>query len=119
MRLICLFFFVVMTVRGGGGNNDEALHNWHLSVTFLAESTAADLYSSRSYYELNPILGRGPFGPRQAGTKIGIVSILVLSEWLISRRHPTHYRIWSKVNTAVGVTTFGVAASNTIRATRR
>lgn len=81
------------------------------SVAFLASSQAADILSSRGQYELNPILGRGPFGTRQETIKAGAVAAVLLTEWSL-RKHPALRRGFTWMNYVVGGVTFGVAAHN-------
>lgn len=87
-------------------------HQWAYSAAFLASAEVADAMSSRGLYELNPILGNGQFGARQASIK-GIVSGgLILSEWLILRHHPQYRKTFERVNWIGGSVTYGVAARN-------
>lgn len=85
---------------------------WAASVAFLAVAETADIASSRGSYELNPVLGRGPFGARQASIKAGIVGGVILAEWLILRRHPDSSRAFKWANYIAGGVTVGVAIRN-------
>ena len=89
------------------------LRAWWGSVGMLAAATAADIYSSRGGYELNPILGRGQFGARQAGIKIGAVVGLATVQRLVLRRHPRAERSFVVANVASGAATGLVAYRNT------
>jgi len=53
-------------------------------------------------YELNPIVGRGPFGTRQAATSLGITAGVLVAESLIVRK-------WPKMRRAFTWTNFGIA----------
>jgi hypothetical protein len=81
------------------------------SLAAVASATAADISSSVGMRELNPILGRGAFGTRQAGICVGISSGVVLAEWLFMRHHTDRER-------AAAFANFGLAAAHAAVATR-
>jgi hypothetical protein len=85
---------------------------WKWSLAAVAAATAADISSSVGRYELNPVLGRGPFGGRQIGIKLGIAGGAMLVESLIVRRHPECGKAFAYGNLAHGAVTGAVAASN-------
>ena len=78
---------------------------WKASLAAVAGATVADIGSSVGMRELNPILGRGAFGPRQAGVCAGISGGLILAEWLLVHHHPEREQ-------AVAVANFGMAAAH-------
>lgn len=87
-------------------------NRWHWSALALASAAAIDLHSSRDLYELNPVLGRGPFGARQAAVKVSITAGLLASEYLVIRKWPSTERAWRWVNWIGAGATVGVATSN-------
>lgn len=86
--------------------------NWNVSVSFVMGAQVLDAASSRGAYELNPLLGRGPFGSRQVMTKGAIVGSLILSEWLVMRKRPETRRAWAYTNYAIAGATTGIAVRN-------
>lgn len=84
---------------------------FYVSCSFLLSSSVADTLSSRGLYELNPILGRGPFNTRQETIKGVAVAAVLLTEWSL-RKHPALRRGFTWMNYAVGGITWGVAAHN-------
>jgi len=90
----------------------ERPRSWNISVAFFAGSQMVDALSSRGRIEANPLLGHGPFGLRQSAIKGGIVGGVVLTEWLILRRHPDTKRFWTWTNYATGAATAAVAVRN-------
>lgn len=86
--------------------------SWRDSVVTLSAATVTDMISSRNCQELNPILGRGLFGPRQIAIKSGITGGLILGEYLWLRHHPRDARIITAVNFSASGVTFGVAIRN-------
>lgn len=81
----------------------------------LASATAMDVHSSQGLYEMNPVLGRGPFGGRQAAVKVSIVGGLIAAEYLVIRKWPKTEKAWRWVNWLGAAGTVGVAASNYTR----
>jgi len=90
----------------------ERARSWNISVAFVAGSQMMDALSSRGRIEANPLLGRGQFGLSQSAIKGGIVGGVVLTEWLILRRHPETKRFWTWTNYATGAATTVVAVRN-------
>jgi hypothetical protein len=88
---------------------------WKWSLAALAAATAADIASSVGQYELNPVLGRGRFGGRQIGIKLGIVGGSTLLQSIIVRRHPEYGKGFAYGNLGVGAVTGAVAVSNAKR----
>ena len=82
------------------------------SAAFLASSQLTDALSSRNRDELNPILGRSPFGARQETIKASALGAVLLAEWLIVRHHPEWRRGFMWANYLSGGVTFAVAAHN-------
>jgi len=75
---------------------------WHFTAGAFAAANVADgVSSSRSgLVETNPILGRGTFGARQWGIKMGGVAALLVVQHFTLRRHPQLAKTWSVVNLA-------------------
>lgn len=88
------------------------LDNWRISAIFFTGASAMDAVSSRGQYELNPALGRGPFGARQEAVKGIAVGGILLTEYLVLRKHPETRRSWVYVNYAAGAATAGAAIHN-------
>lgn len=86
--------------------------NWKFSAGLVAGATALDAGSSWGQQELNPALGRGTFAGRQLAIKGSIAGALVLTEWLVMRKHPETRRAWTYANWAAAGATAGVAARN-------
>jgi hypothetical protein len=98
---------LLLTITGTLWGSDELL--WRASVATFAGANVADVASSWGGYELNPVLGRGPFGPRQTTIKASIATGVVVAEWRWMRRHR---KVAAIVNfTASGILT-GVAIRN-------
>jgi hypothetical protein len=72
----------------------------------VALTSASDIRSSWSKYELNPVLGNGRFGARQATISIAGTATATAAIVVLCRRHPK-VRNWSLANIAAG---HGVAA---------
>ena len=85
---------------------------WSWSLAAVAAANAADIISARGRYELNPVLGAGPFGLRATGVKIGISSATIGLEYLIVRRRPDAARKAAVVNFGLAGFTGAVAAHN-------
>lgn len=80
-------------------------------ATFAA-AAVADVRTAYGLYELNPVLGRGPFGARQAATSLAISGGVIVAAEALGRRYP-------KLRKPLAVTLFiaagvrgGVAARN-------
>ena len=86
--------------------------NYELSVGAVVGANIIDAHSSWNRYELNPVLGRGQFGPRQAGIKAGIVLGWQVTQWLIVRRWPETRRAATWVNYGAAAATGAVAWRN-------
>lgn len=85
---------------------------WKASLVALAAASAWDTQSSYGGMEANPVLGRGNFGSRQVGVKIGLMSGVAAVEWVCVRK--THRdRVLTWTNFAAAGVTAGVAARNT------
>ena len=85
---------------------------WKWSVAALAAANAGDAMSSMGRYELNPVLGRGPFGWRATGIKISIPAATIGVEYLILRRHPEAIRKAASLNFGMAGVTTGVSVHN-------
>jgi len=79
-------------------------------TAFVAQGT--DIASTLGKDEANPILGRGPFGGRQVGIKLGIFSFGMTAQYVAVRKQPQHKRIATIVNFALAGVTMGVAVRN-------
>lgn len=84
----------------------------HLADTALHVGWAsADMLSSRGMYELNPVLGRGPFGTRQVAISASIVGGIELTKWVLARRYPRS-RVVRAMSLVPAALRGGVAARN-------
>ena len=88
----------------------DRAYNW--SVVAVVGSQALDIHSSMGHYEANPVLGSGPFGKRQIGTKLAIVGGWQVAQWLIVRRWPETRRAATLVNYAAAGATGAVSVRN-------
>ena len=87
-------------------------HNYQLSVGAVIGANAIDGHSSWGQRELNPALGRGQFGARQAGIKAGVVVGWQVAQWLIVRRWPETRRAATIVNYGAAASISAVAVQN-------
>lgn len=71
-----------------------------------------DVLSSRGLYELNPVLGRGPFGGRQASISLGVTAAVLLIQGPIVRKWPHTRRALTITNWIVSGVRVGVAVRN-------
>ncbi len=80
----------------------------------MLASQALDATSSYGMRELNPILGGsdGRFGMQSVSIKLGVTGALLGAEYLIVRAHPRAARMFTKLNWAAAMVTFGVAVHN-------
>lgn len=74
---------------------------------------AADAASSIGMYELNPVLGRGSFGARQAVVKGAITGSALFTAWKIRKEHPR--LAWAIVVISGASSAFGAGHNLTIR----
>lgn len=82
------------------------------SLLALSAATAVDTHSSWGRQELNPVLRRGPFGPRQTAVKIGIVSGLAVFEYALVRKSHRYEKPLVYTNFIAAGVTGAVAARN-------
>ena len=82
------------------------------TLAFVAVGHTLDTVSSYGAYELNPVLGRGTFGRRQAGIKISVGAGLAVGSWLLARKSADSCRVVSKINILQGSALAGVALRN-------
>lgn len=92
------------------GRSQDRNYEW--SVATVLGTNAIDGHSSWNRYELNPVLGRGQFGPRQAGIKAAIVGGWQVAQWLVVRRWPETQRAATFVNYGASAGTSVVAIRN-------
>ena len=85
---------------------------WHASEAALLASNVADAAVSWGHYESNPVLGRGPFGVRQASIKIGLVSAVILVEHAV--RKPRRATVFNFI--AAGLTAGAVVQNERVLA---
>lgn len=104
MRFLLLVFLALPTFA-----QDRA---WKLSVTSVAVSATLDAQSSWGGYEMNPIVGRGQFGARQAATSLSITAGVIALEYLVLRKHPQHKRLLTWTNFAIAGVRTGTAIRN-------
>lgn len=80
------------------------------SQVALATAQVPDSHSSWGRFELNPVLGKGAFGPRHLAIKTAVAV-----STLAGQRHPAfkrHRRVFTIVNFAVAGVTLAVAKRN-------
>lgn len=66
----------------------QSLPNLRIAEAAYLASATADVVTSRGLVERNPILGRGPFGARQAAISMGISAGVVLATEALGRKFP-------------------------------
>jgi len=108
MKVFALLVLSMLTASA----QERPRRNWNISVAFFAGAQAMDAVSSRGGIESNPVLGRGQFGASQAAIKAGIAGGVILSEWMILRRHPDTRRLWTWANYGAGTAVAAVAVRN-------
>jgi hypothetical protein len=75
----------------------------------FAAATVADVLSSRGRYEVNPVLGTGPFTVANQGARLmGITGGILLAEELLVRKFPKLRKGFGFVN-LVGASSHGYA----------
>lgn len=82
------------------------------SLLAVSAATAVDTHSSWGRHELNPVLRKGPFGPRQAAVKIGIVGGLAVFEYALVKRSKKYEKPFVYTNFVAAGVTGAVAARN-------
>jgi hypothetical protein len=88
--------------------------SWKWSLAPVLASEALDVSSSYGMRELNPVLSGsdGRFGMQSTAIKLGVTGALLGAEYLIVKAHPGSARVFTKLNWAAAVVTFGVVAHN-------
>ena len=85
---------------------------WHITQAALLASTTADVASSYGKPELDPLLGRGRYGVRQASLEFGITGAMIAVQQIAVRHKPFLAKRMAIVNLVrVGFFT-GLAAHN-------
>lgn len=87
---------------------------WRATEAALVAGNAADAASSCGMYEMNPLLGRGPFGARQAALKFGVAGAVLVVEEIAARRAPGVVKPAAAMN-AGAAAAFGVMAARNWR----
>jgi hypothetical protein len=82
---------------------------WRFAEAAVISGNAADARSSWGRYELNPVLGRGTFGARQAAIKGISLAAILASQEAIARRTPAKAKYFALGNLA-GAAVLGGAA---------
>ena len=87
---------------------------WKASLAVLAAAQIMDIHSSFGCPEVNGMLrsSGGTFGAKAVGIKVGLVGVVVLTQYLALRRSGRSARMTSAVNFAVAGVTAGIAARN-------
>jgi hypothetical protein len=83
-----------------------------ISWAAVAAANAADAATSWGRGELNPALGYGRFGARQAAIKGGVTAGAILLEYVLVRKYPRSARVFRILNFADAGVTGLVAAEN-------
>lgn len=85
---------------------------WRVTQAALVASTVADVASSYGKFELDPLLGRGRYGVRQASLEIGITGAMIAVQEITVHHKPLVAKHLAIVNLVrVGLFT-GLAAHN-------
>lgn len=71
-----------------------------------------DIHSSWSNQEINPIVGRGTFGARQAAVSAGIIGGALAAEIVTLRKFPKMKKTFTIVNFAIAGTHGAAAVKN-------
>ena len=88
----------------------QARSRWYrVGQVAWAAANLVDVGSSWGKRELNPVLGRGRFGRRQAGIKLGVAGGWLVGQEVLRRRVPESARAITVVNLA-GAGGLGVVA---------
>ena len=82
------------------------------SIAINLAAHGADAYSSYGRYEINPVLGRGTFGPRQVGIKLSGAAAVSAASWVLARRSPRACRWAARLNFIQAGAIGAVAARN-------
>jgi hypothetical protein len=88
---------------------------WKATAMSLSWAVAADINTSLGGRELNPVLGRGPYGLRQAAISSGITAGALLWQWHRLRRRNPDDKAWRNATISNLVSTgvhVGVAIHN-------
>ncbi|MGA2741734.1 MAG: hypothetical protein ABSG65_30390 [Bryobacteraceae bacterium] len=106
---------ILIAALAAGGSHAQAA-SWRRILRFtqaaLVASTAADVASSYGQRELDPVLGRGRYGMRQASLEFGITGAMLTAEAILVHRRPSLVKRLAIVNIVrVGAFT-GLAAYN-------
>lgn len=80
----------------------------------LVAGATADAASSYGKGEINPVLGRGQFGARQAAIKGALLSSALAAECIAAHHAPKAWKPLALINAASAVTLGIVAARNTL-----
>ena len=85
---------------------------WQVSSGVLIGATTLDGQSSWGKQELNPILGQGTFGMRQAFTLEVLPILVISSEWMLTRKYPSLEKPFAIANFIGGGIHVGCAVHN-------
>ena len=85
---------------------------WRATEAALIAGRAADVRSSWGRQELNPVLGRGTYGPRQAAIELGATAAALAVEEIAARRHPEARARFAAANIGTAAVLGAVAARN-------
>ena len=85
----------------------------------LVSTDIGDLLSTRGLYETNALLGRGPFGARQATISLSMTAAIVLAEIPLARRWPRLAKVFAITNFAAGGGIHGYEMIHNSRLERR
>jgi hypothetical protein len=109
-RLLPLLALAIVGPSAIASGASDYNRHFNASQIALAISQVPDSHSSWGRFELNPVLGRGAFGPRQLAIKAGVTTSL-----LVAQRHRVfkrHRRLFTVANFAVAGITLAVARRN-------
>ena len=110
MKHLCTVVFLLAFVVPAVSADDRL---WASQLALVA-ANAADAHSSFGHPEANPLL-RGPdgeFGARGALIKVAALTCLLVTEHLVTRKHPSTRRAFLWINWAGAGGAAAVAARN-------
>jgi len=85
---------------------------WRVTQAALVASTAADVVSSYGKSELDPVLGRGRYGMRQASLEFGITGAMIAVQEIAVHHKPFLAKRMAIVNLVRGGLFTGLAVHN-------
>lgn len=94
------------------GQAEARDHSLAYSQLAFASAATADVLSSFGGNEVNPVVGRGPFGARQAAVSLGITGVWLLAQRPIVKHWPETRKVLEWFNFGGAALHTGVAIHN-------